>query len=385
MKVRSLSQASSTSNVPSHPPIFVTRPFLPPLADLIPMLEQIWETRVLTNNGPFHSRLEARLCEYLGVPAVSLVTNGMLALTAAIDAAGLEGEVITTPYSFVATTHAVKLGKLEPVFVDVRASDLNIDTDLIEAAITPRTSAIVAVHCYGNPCDVDAIKAIADRHGLTVIYDAAHAFGVRYRGEGLLRHGDYSTLSFHATKAFNTFEGGAVVCGDAANKAGVDQARNFGIASEVDIPAVGTNAKMSEFNAALGLLQLDHFDEVLRARRAVDGIYRELLSGIEGLDVLAIPEGVEPNFSYFPILVREGFPVTRDGLYDRLKAHGVLARRYFYPLLSSLPMYRKMPSANPEQLTVATQAAQQILCLPIYPGLTLEQQEMIVRLVRSAT
>ena len=365
-------------------PIFVTRPFLPPLADLIPMLEQIWDTRVLTNNGPFHARLETRLCEYLGVPAVSLVTNGMLALTAAIDAAGLEGEVITTPYSFVATTHSVKLGKLDPVFVDVRPSDLNIDPDLIEAAITPRTSAIVAVHCYGNPCDVDAIEAIADRHDLTVIYDAAHAFGVRYRGEGLLRHGDYSTLSFHATKAFNTFEGGAVVSGDAAYKTGVDHARNFGIVGETEIPAVGTNAKMSEFNAALGLLQLDHFEDVRASRRAVDRRYREALNGTPGLDLLAIPDEVEPNFSYFPIMVRPDFPLSRDGLYERLKAQGILSRRYFFPLLSTLPMYRDEPSAAPAKLPVATAAAAEVLCLPIYPDLGADDQARIVDLILTA-
>ncbi len=360
----------------------MTRPYLPPLAELVPMLEQIWDSRVLTNNGPFHVRLEERLRDYLGVPAISLVTNGMLALTVAIDAAGIEGEVITTPYSFVATTHSVKSGKLEPVFVDVRASDLNIDPNAIEAAITSRTSAIVAVHCYGNPCDVDAIQGIADRHGLKVIYDAAHAFGVRYRGEGLLAHGDFSTLSFHATKAFNTFEGGAVIARDATGKAGVDRARNFGIADEVHIPAVGTNAKMSEFNAALGLLQLDHFDEVLAARRAVDALYRDLLDGIAHLDWLAIPEGVEPNFSYFPVLVRDGFPLTRDGLYERLKAHGVMSRRYFYPLLSSLPMYRDIGSAATDNLPVATRAAEQVLCLPIYPGLTPQEQEYIVGLIR---
>lgn len=348
------------------------------------MLEQIWDSRVLTNNGPFHVQLEERLRDYLGVSAVSLVTNGMLALTAAIDAAGIEGEVITTPYSFVATTHSVRLGKLEPVFVDVRASDLNIDPDSIEAAITPRTSAIVAVHCYGNPCDVDAIQAIADRYGLKVIYDAAHAFGVRYRGEGLLRHGDFATLSFHATKAFNTFEGGAVISASGDGKAGVDRARNFGIVDEDTIPAVGTNAKMSEFNAALGLLQLDHFEEVRSQRRAVDAMYRELLHGINSLDLLAIPDDVEPNFSYFPILVREGFALTRNALFEHLKAHGVMARRYFYPLLSSLPMYRNEPSAAAERLPVATQAAAEVLCLPIYPGLSPDEQRMIVDLIRNA-
>ncbi|MDB5669113.1 MAG: aminotransferase [Alphaproteobacteria bacterium] len=351
-------------------PIYVTRPYLPPLEEFLPMLREIWDSRNLTNNGPFHTRLEAELGTYLGVSHVSLVTNGMLALTAALDAADIDGEVITTPYSFVATTHAVRLGRLEPVFVDIRPSDLNIDPDRIEAAITPRTRAIVAVHVYGNPCDVDAIEAIAARHGLTVIYDAAHAFGVRYRGEGLLRHGDYSTLSFHATKAFNTFEGGAVVSADADRKAKVDSLRNFGIADEVTIPGVGTNAKMSEFNAALGLLQLTHFEHVRRERARVDTLYRRLLADVAGVDCLAIPADVEPNHSYFPILVRPEFRLGRDSLYDALKTEGIFSRRYFYPLLSSLPLYAGQPSAAADNLPVATEAANQILCLPIYPDLS---------------
>lgn len=364
--------------------IYVTRPYLPPLAEFLPLLEQIWDSRVLTNNGPFHLKLEERLCEYLDVPAVSLMTNGMLALTTAIDAAELEGEVITTPYSFVATTHAVRLGKLKPVFVDILPSDLNIDPEAIEAAITPMTRAIVAVHCYGNPCDVDAIEVIAERHGLTVIYDASHAFGVRYRGRGLLGFGDYATLSFHATKAFNTFEGGAVASRNTARKAAVDRMRNFGIASEVDIPAVGTNAKMSEFNAALGLLQLDHFEAVRAARGQVDARYRKELADVPGIDPLAIPDKVEPNFSYFPVMVRPDFPLGRDGLYEHLKAHRILSRRYFYPLLSSLPMYRDEPSAAAANLPIATEAAEQVLCLPIYPDLGAADQERIVDLVRTA-
>jgi dTDP-4-amino-4,6-dideoxygalactose transaminase len=306
----------------------------------------------------------------------------MLALSAAIDAAQLEGEVITTPYSFVATTHAVEMGRLTPVFVDIRPSDLNIDADKIEAAITPRTRAIVAVHVYGNPCDVEAIEAIAERHGLTVIYDAAHAFGVRYKGRSLLAWGDYATLSFHATKAFNTFEGGAVVTRTAQAKAAVDSLRNFGIASEVSIPTVGTNMKMSEFNAALGLLQLDHFEEVRAARARVDSRYRALLAGIEGIEPLAIPNSVEPNHSYFPVLVRPSFRTSRDALYEALKQQGIFSRRYFYPLLSGLDMYRDLPSADPRHLPIATEAAEQILCLPIYPDLALEDQERIVDAVR---
>jgi dTDP-4-amino-4,6-dideoxygalactose transaminase len=354
---------------------------LPPLEKFMPMLEQIWATRVLTNNGPFHVQLEERLRGYFGVEHVSLVTNGMLALTAAIDASGIHGEVITTPYSFVATTHAVKMGRLEPVFVDIRPDDLNIDANKIEAAITPRTSAIVAVHVYGNPCDIEAIEAIAGRHGLTVIYDAAHAFGVRYRGRSLLSWGDFATLSFHATKAFNTFEGGAIISGDAARKRNVDSIRNFGIADELRIPDVGGNAKMSEFNAALGLLQLDHFDYVRQARQRVDGRYREMLADVPGIDCLQIPNNVEPNYSYFPILVRPDYRTSRDGLYDDLKAANIYSRRYFYPLLSSLEMYRDHGSATPNNLPVATEAAEQILCLPIYPELEEEQQRRVVQAI----
>jgi dTDP-4-amino-4,6-dideoxygalactose transaminase len=362
-------------------PIYVTRPYLPPLEEFLPMLEQIWSSRILTNNGPFHVQLEDRLRSFFGVEHVSLVANGMLALTAAIDASGIEGEVITTPYSFVATTHAVKMGRLEPVFVDIRPDDLNIDASKIEAAITPRTSAIVAVHVYGNPCDVEGIEAIAARHGLAVIYDAAHAFGVRYRGRSLLSWGDFATLSFHATKAFNTFEGGAIVSGDAVRKHNVDSLRNFGIADEVRIPGVGGNAKMSEFNAALGLLQLDHFAHVRNERRRVDSLYRQMLAEVEGIDSLQIPEGVEPNYSYFPILVRPGFRTSRDGLYGDLKAANIYSRRYFYPLLSSLDMYRQQASAAPDNLPVATEAAEQILCLPIYPELSEEEQRRVVQAI----
>lgn len=359
-------------------PIYVTRPYLPPLAELQPLLEQIWSSRILTNNGPFHTQLEERLVQFFGVEHLSLVTNGMLALSMAIDAAGIEGEVITTPYSFVATTHAVKMGRLEPVFVDIRPHDLNIDPDKIEAAVTPRTSAIVAVHVYGNPCDVEAIEDIAARHGLKVIYDAAHAFGVRYRDRSLLSYGDFATLSFHATKAFNTFEGGAVIAGSQDGKKGIDSLRNFGIADEVTIPAVGGNAKMSEFNAALGLVQLDHFEHIRRERARVDSFYRERLADVAGLECLSIPNGVEPNYSYFPVLVRPGFRLSRDALYEELRSRGIHSRRYFYPLLSTLPMYSGTPSAGSANLPVASEAAEQILCLPIYPDLAESDQRRIV-------
>jgi dTDP-4-amino-4,6-dideoxygalactose transaminase len=369
----------------SATPIFVTKPYLPPLEALLPMLQQIWDSRILSNNGPFHQALEARLTEFLGVPHVSLANNGMIALEIAIEAAGITGEVITTPYSFVATTHAVKRGQLEPVFVDIRPEDLNIDPRLIEGAITPRTSAIVAVHCYGNPCAVEEIEEIGRRRGLKVIYDAAHAFGVTYRGRGLLSWGDYSTLSFHATKAFNTFEGGAIVTlGDQENL-GIERQRNFGIRDEVTIETVGTNAKMSEFNAAVGLLQLDHFDHVRSTRRAVDRRYRDALADIGGIEPLPLPAETEPNFSYFPLLVGDAFPLTRDSLQRELLAVGIHSRRYFFPLLSNLPMYRGCASAAPERLPVANRAAEQILCLPIYPDLAESDQQRVVDLVRRAS
>ncbi|HZG09372.1 MAG TPA: DegT/DnrJ/EryC1/StrS family aminotransferase [Allosphingosinicella sp.] len=362
----------------SNPPIYVTKPYLPPLEALLPMLQQIWDTRILSNSGPFHQALERRLEAFLSVPHVSLANNGMIALEIAIEAAGLRGEVITTPYSFVATTHAVKRGQLEPVFVDIWPDDLNIDPGLIEDAITPRTSAIVAVHCYGNPCAVEEIEEIARRRGLTVIYDAAHAFGVTHRGRGLLSWGDYATLSFHATKAFNTFEGGAIVASADPAREAVERQRNFGIRDEVTIETIGTNAKMSEFNAAVGLLQLDHFEHVRSARAAVDGRYREALAQIGGLAPLPLPAETQPNHSYFPLLVGPEFPLSRDALQQALLAAGIHSRRYFYPLLSSLPMYSNAPSAAADRLPVATRAADQILCLPIYPDLSEADQQRIM-------
>lgn len=363
-------------------PIYVSRPFLPDFGEMLPLLQDIWDRRVLTNGGPYHQELEAALSKRFDGRQVSLAANGMLALTVAIDAAGLEGEVITTPYSFVATTHSVKMGQLTPVFVDIKPDDLNIDPSRIEAAITPRTCAIVAVHCYGNPCDVAMIEDIARRHNLTVIYDAAHAFGVRFNGKSVLSYGDYATLSFHATKVFNTFEGGAIVTGTPESKARIDTLKNFGITSEASIPEVGGNAKMSEFNAALGTLQLKHFDNVVRLRRVIDQRYRDALADVPGIQCLPIPVGVEPNFSYFPILVSDEYGESRDQLYDRMKQNSIYTRRYFFPLLSNLPMYRNLPSAAAANLPVAIRAAEQVLCLPIYPDLSVEDQNRIIEPIR---
>ena len=361
-----------------HDPIFVTRPFLPPLDELIPLLERIWDRKIVTNNGPFHEELQRELERFLEVEHVSLTANGMLALEAAIEAAGVSGEVITTPYSFVATSHAVRRAGLTPVFADVRAENLNIDPQSVDALVNERTTAIVAVHCYGNPCEVEVLEAIAGRHGLALIYDAAHAFGVRYRGRSLVSWGDYAALSFHGTKMFNTFEGGAVVTRTPQSQHSVNLARNFGITSEVTVPGIGTNAKMSEFNAALGLLQLQHLGEALDARRSIDQRYREALNGIDGIDPLPLPADAEPNFSYFPVLVTESFSLSRDALYEALKAQEIYSRRYFYPLLSTLPMYRDLPSASPGKLPIATRAAEQILCLPIYPDLAQADQDRVI-------
>ena len=363
-------------------PIYVTRPYLPPLDEILPLLEEIWRTRILTNRGPLHERLEAELQSLLGVPNVTLTVNGMIALETALEAAKLSGEVITTPYSFVATAHAIVRSGLEPVFVDIRPSDLNIDPSRIEEAITERASAIVAVHCYGSPCAVEEIADIAGRHKLRVIYDAAHAFGVSVAGKSLLSFGDFSVLSFHATKTFTTFEGGAIVSFNDRDREEVKRLLNFGILDEVTVTSIGGNGKMNEFSAAVGLLQLAHFAEVREGRQAVDRRYRAALADVAGLQPLALPDNSEPNFSYFPVLVTEDYRMTRDELYDALKAEGIFSRRYFHPLLASLPMYRDLPSANPANLPVATCAAEQILCLPIYPGLTPGDQDRVIDLVR---
>jgi dTDP-4-amino-4,6-dideoxygalactose transaminase len=348
---------------------YVTQPFLPPLEELQPYLEQIWANRHLTNRGPFHEEFEQALGDHLGVEHVSLFANGTLALLAALHAVEISGEVITTPYSFVATA-------IEP-------NTLNLDPDKIEAAISNDTAAILPVHVYGRPCDVNAIQSVADRHDLKVVYDAAHAFDVQDEGGSILRHGDVSILSFHATKVFTTFEGGAVISKDSEMKQRVDNFKNFGIADEVTVVASGINAKMNEFQAALGLLQLDYIDQAIQQRRKIDEIYREQLAGIRGIRCLAPSTARQHNYSYFPVLVDPDYPLSRDDLYARLREHNIIARRYFYPLISEFPMYRTVAGASRSNLPVASAVAEKVLCLPIYPDMEKERLARVIDVIQS--
>lgn len=361
--------------------IYVTQPHLAPLEEFIPYLQQIWDSKVLTNGGPFHQQFEAALCKYLGVRHLALFTNGTLALLTALQALRVTGEVITTPYSFVATAHSLVWNGIKPVFVDVDPVTLNLDPAKIEAAITPQTTAIMPVHCYGKPCDVEAIQKIADNYNLKVIYDAAHAFGVQTEAGSVLEHGDLAVLSFHATKVFNTFEGGAIICQDAKTKQRIDHLKNFGFVDETTVVASGINGKMSEINAAFGLLQLQHIDEALARRAQIDAIYRERLRDVPGIRCLPKAGEKVANHSYFPILVGPDYPISRDVLYQKFRDHDIYARRYFYPLISDFPIYRGLPSARRENLPVAHAAAQQVLCLPIFPALTDNMLDRIVGLV----
>jgi dTDP-4-amino-4,6-dideoxygalactose transaminase len=366
----------------SSAPIYVTRPELPSLDEFIPDLRKIWDSRILTNGGPFHDQFERSLCEYLGVKHIALFTNATIGLVTALQALRITGEVITTPYSFVATAHSLLWNGIKPVFVDIDAATLNLDPRKIEAAITPQTTAIMPVHCYGHPCDVERIQAIADNYGLKVIYDAAHAFGVRCHCGSVLTHGDLSVLSFHATKVFTTFEGGAIVCPDAKIRQRINYLKNFGFADEVTVVAPGINGKMSEFNAALGLLQLKGIDQAIDKRRVIDERYRDGLANIEGLSCVEAAGERRCNYAYFPILIQPGYPLSRDALYRKFRDENIWVRRYFYPLISDFPMYRGLPSAACANLPVATRIAQQVLCLPIYPGLSHDQVDRVLDILR---
>jgi dTDP-4-amino-4,6-dideoxygalactose transaminase len=363
-------------------PIYVTQPALPPLEELTPLLQQIWQNRILTNGGPFHQQLEAVLCQHLGVAHISLFTNATIALITALQALHIKGEVITTPYSFVATAHSLLWNGIRPIFVDVEPHTLNLDPNKIEAAITEHTTAIMPVHCYGHPCDVDRIDEIAKKHNLKVIYDAAHAFGVQCHCGSVLNHGDLSVLSFHATKVFNTFEGGAIICRDAKMKQHIDSLKNFGFLDETTVIDSGINGKMSELNAVIGLLQLKRIDENIEKRRLIDQRYREKFSIVKGIHCLQTAGERIANFAYFPILVRPDFRISRDATFQLLRENGIYARRYFYPLISEFPMYQNIPSAARGNLPVAFDAAGQVICLPIYPELQWAQVDMVVDLIR---
>lgn len=358
--------------------VYVTSPSLPPLEEFIPYLEKIWESKWLTNNGQFHQQFEAALAEYLGVKYISFFTNGMIALQTGMQALRITGEVITTPFTFVATTHAIHLNGCTPVFCDIEPDTFTLDPEKVESLITPRTTAIMPVHVYGNPCRHERLQKIADTYGLKLFYDAAHVFGVKKEGVSVANWGDLSMLSFHATKVFNTLEGGALVTSDATMKKRIDFLKNFGFADEVTVVAPGSNGKVDELRSAYGMLQLKYVDSEIAKRENVTHFYREHLKDIPGIRILQDLPGVRHNYGYFPILVdAEAYGMTRDALYEKFKVNGIHARRYFYPLCSQFPTYRSLQSASPQRLPIAEKVAQQVLCLPIFAGLEEEQSARI--------
>lgn len=362
--------------------ITVTSPLLPNLSDFNEFLQQIWDSKWITNNGSFHKQLEKELANYLKVPYISLFTNGTLPLITALQALRITGEVITTPYSFVATTHSLWWNGCKPVFVDIDPATGNIDPDKIEAAITPQTQAIMPVHVYGKPCDTKRIQEIADKYGLKVIYDAAHAFGVEVNGESIMNAGDMSTLSFHATKVYNTIEGGALVMHDEKTKKRIDYLKNFGFAGETEVVAPGINSKMDEMRAAYGLLNLRQVDDAIEARHQVAVQYREVLRPIDGITFMDDMPGVKHNYSYFPIFIdSEKYGMTRDELYVKMKERNVLGRRYFYPLISEFSTYRGLSSSNKENLPNAHKMADSVLCLPMHHELSKEDIERILAII----
>lgn len=364
--------------------ITVTSPLLPSLDDFIPMLKDIWDRKWLTNNGHYHKELEKALAEYLGVKYISLFTNGTLPLITALQAMRISGEVITTPYSFVATTHSIWWNGLKPVFVDIEEDSGNIAPEKIEAAITPHTTAIMPVHVYGTPCNMKRIQEIADVYGLKVIYDAAHAFGVKVNGESVLNAGDMSTLSFHATKVYNTIEGGALICHDEATKKRIDYLKNFGFAGETTVVAPGINSKMDEIRAAYGLLNLQQVDRAIANRKATAEKYRAALKDVPGIRMLKDIEGVHHNYAYFPIFIDENaYGISRDDLYTKLQEHNIFGRRYFYPLISTFSAYKGLESANPKNLPIAHKLANQVLCLPMFAGLDEESANRVVDVVKN--
>ncbi len=364
-------------------PIYVTQPSVPGIKDLKKMLKVILKSHVLTNMGPIHNQLESKLEEYLGVKYISLFSNGTLALMTALQALEIKGEVITTPYSFVATSHALWWNGIKPVFVDVEDNSCNIDANKIESAITERTSAIMPVHVYGIPCNIDKIKSIADKYGLKVIYDAAHAFGVKVNDQSVLNFGDLSILSFHATKVFNTVEGGAIVSHNKEMKRTIDYLKNFGFENEITITVPGINAKMNEIQAAFGLLNLKNVDSDISKRKIISEFYQNKLREITGIRLLKVPKNVFYNYSYFPIFVENNFSVSRDQLYDILKREDIYSRRYFYPLISSFKPYSLLESASTDNLTNSNHSSDSVLCLPLYPNLSLKSVNRITEIIHN--
>jgi dTDP-4-amino-4,6-dideoxygalactose transaminase len=363
-------------------PIYVTQPAFPPLEEFVELLKQIWGNKILTNNGPFHKQFEKELADYLGVKYLSVFANGTLALMTALQALRITGEVITTPFSFVATTHSLWWNNIKPVFADIESDTFNLDPERVEAAITPQTTAIMPVHVYGNPSNLPEFQRIADTYGLKLIYDAAHAFGVKIDGNSVLNFGDLSILSFHATKVFNTIEGGAIICHDEKTKQRIDYLKNFGFAGETTVIAPGINAKMNEVQAAYGVLQLKYVDENIGKRKAIANLYRSGLANIPGIRYLNDIEGINLSYSYFPILVDSNlYGRTRDELYDELKINNIHGRRYFYPLISQFPSYRGLTSSNPANLPIAEKITKQVICLPIYPELPHENVESVVQCI----
>lgn len=364
-------------------PIYVTSPLLPSLEDFTFLLKEIWESKMLTNNGNFHQKLEEELAKYLKVPYLSLFTNGTLPLITALQAMRITGEVITTPFSFVATTHSLWWNGIKPVFVDIEPETCNLDPSKIEAAITPRTTAIMPVHVYGKPCKTKEIQEIANKYGLKVIYDAAHAFGVEINGESILNFGDMATLSFHATKVYNTLEGGALVVHDEQTKKRIDYLKNFGFASETEVVAPGINSKVDEVRAAYGLLNLKQVDHAINSRRKVAIRYRDELQGVKGITFFNDIPGVRHNYSYFPIFINaEEYGMTRDELYFKMKEHNVFGHRYFYPLISTFSTYRGLDSANPDNLPIATQMSNNVICLPMHHALSENEVEYILQIIK---
>jgi len=363
-------------------PILVTQPALPPLEEFIPYLEDIWKRKWITNNGHYHQLLEKALCDHLGVKYISIFTNGTLPLITALQALRITGEVITTPFSFVATTHSLWWNGIKPVFADIDHQTGNLDPNKIEAAITPQTTAIMPVHVYGTPCDTGKIQAIADKYGLKVIYDAAHAFGVKVNGESVLKAGDMSTLSFHATKVYNTIEGGALICHDEATKKRIDYLKNFGLADEVTVVAPGINAKLDEVRAAYGLLGLKYIDENIAKRAKIANLYRQSLDNVKGITFMPIKPNVQYTHSYFPIFVNEQeYGISRDALHEKLRENNILGRRYFYPLISDFPTYSGLPSANKSNLPVAAKMANSVICLPIHQELTEDDIKQVIAVI----